>query len=49
MKRLLSCLMALVRRPATDADLLPMSDSEYVRMQLENPGYESARLENGFF
>jgi len=26
-----------------------MSDSEYVRMQLENPGYESARLENGFF
>jgi hypothetical protein len=49
MKRLLSRLIDLIRRPATEADLLPMTDYEYVRMQLENPGYQSARPENGFF
>jgi len=49
MKWLLSRLIDLTFRPATEADLLPMSDYEYVRMQLENPGYQSARPENGFF
>ncbi len=49
MKWLLSRLIDMIFPPATEADLLPMTDDEYVRMQLENPGYQSVRPENGFF
>lgn len=49
MKRLLSRLVMLILCPGWDGVASPISESEHARMQLEEPGYQSSRLENGFF
>lgn len=49
MKRLLSRLLMLILCPGWDGIARPIPDSEHVRMQLEDPGYQSSRPENGFF